>query len=94
MKDTSDVFNAEASSVIDTFYMEAGVASFRIPSYQRQYSWDERNIRRLLEDIVDGTLALGKLKDNISFLGTILLVDDNKEKEITFNGRSLSIVDG
>ena len=90
----AEVFRAEASTVSDTFATEMGIASFRVPIYQRNYSWDKEKINRLFEDVAEGLTALGKDEDYLTFLGTIILVDESKEKEQSFDGRSLSVVDG
>ena len=90
----NEVFKAQASSIYDTFATEMGVASFRVPVYQRQYSWDKENIDRLYEDVFEGLRALGSDEDYLTFLGTIVLVDEHTEKEQSFDGHSLSVVDG
>ena len=94
MHSIRDVFRASASSVYDTFNLQMGVASFRVPVYQRQYTWHEANINRLFEDINEGLMALGSDQDYLTFLGTIVLVDEGDKKEQYFDGQSLSIVDG
>ena len=94
MHSITEVFRASASSVYDTFNLKMGVSSFRVPVYQRQYTWTERNITRLFEDINDGLVALGSEEDYLTFLGTIVLVDENDKKEQYFDGYSLSVVDG
>ena len=50
----AEVFKAEAATVYDTFATEMGIASFRIPIYQRNYSWDPEKINRLFEDVTEG----------------------------------------
>ncbi len=94
MSEVKEVFEAKASSVLETFQTEMGVASFRIPIYQRQFSWDYDNIDRLLDDIKAGINSLHTVKDYMTFVGTILLVDDGNTSESTFDGKSLSVVDG
>jgi len=94
MSDIKDIFNAVAASVQETFNTDMGVASFRIPIYQREYSWDKDNIERILDDIYEGVLELEQAKDSIAFIGTMILVDEGSNKEKTFDGKSLSIVDG
>ena len=94
MSEIKDIFKAEASSVQETLNTDMGVASFRIPIYQREYSWDEENIERILDDIREGIQELEQTKDSISFIGTMILVDEENQKEKSFRGKSLSIVDG
>lgn len=44
MREIDKIFDAKVTSVQQVFHTAAGVAGFRIPEYQRQYSWDEENI--------------------------------------------------
>ena len=66
--------------------------SYRIPIYQRPYSWEEKNIKDFLESIFDAFKEVNKkdCKTNAKpvFFGTIQL-DRNKEDKST-----LDIVDG
>lgn len=64
-----------SSETVKDFYHRPG-ASYYIPLYQREYSWDRENIDQLMEDIckgVDSTLADD---DTIRFLGTVILVSE------------------
>ena len=56
--------------------------SFRIPDFQRQYSWKNQNLDELWKDLIEAY----KNSDEIYFLGSIVLV---KEKN-----NSYSIIDG
>ena len=94
MREIKDVFDAKASSVQAVFHTEMGVAGFSIPIYQRQYTWDEENISRILDDIREGLVLFGSVEDYMTFIGTILLVADHQNSEPSFDGKSLSIVDG
>jgi len=66
---------------------------FRIPSYQRSYSWEHKQIEELWEDIIDGTKHA---PDTDHFFGMIILYDtgeqkkDKKRKEI----KVYDVVDG
>ncbi len=93
MQDISKIFPATSDNFRDTMTCHSGKVGFRIPEYQRTYDWDEDNIRRLLEDCLNGFYNLS-ISDNESytFLGTLILVKE--ESETTFDGRSLSVVDG
>ena len=68
---------------------------FRIPEYQRPYDWDRSNLKRLLEDCLNGFYYLSQEnnQESYTFLGTIILVDENRA-ESSFDGSSLEIVDG
>ena len=72
-----------------------GKVGFRIPEYQRTYDWDESNLKRLLEDSLNGFYYLSQHsnQESYTFLGTMILVDD-KQSEPSFDGTSLEIVDG
>ena len=66
-----------------------GTKSLRIPSYQRPYKWNEKNIEELLSDI---DIALGKKQEsgNSNFryrIGTILLHNNTEDK-------TLDVIDG
>lgn len=92
-KTTDRVFDAEAKSLYELFMSEGGVAGFRIPIYQRHYNWDKENINRLLEDILSGLSWHATSEDSLTFIGTIIVLDEDTD-ERTFDGRSLSIIDG
>jgi len=64
----------------------------KIPRYQRPYRWKERNVIQLLEDIqncLEDVQKGVKEKDNSYRIGTIILHEDNEDK----NG-NIFIVDG
>ena len=70
-----------------------GNVGFRVPEYQRTYDWNEENIKRLLEDCLNGFHYLSQTKDkSYTFLGTIIIVVEKSEP--SFDGTSLSVVDG
>ena len=93
-------FPAESKSVSEVLKRGSG---FYIPPYQRQYGWDEGHIRRLFEDINHGLVQLlaKEKKDSITFIGTLIVIDDLPRDTITPNiSRSdmpdsiLAIIDG
>ena len=47
-----------------------------MPSYQRAYSWDVKDVERLFEDTVDGLRRLVGNPESLRFLGTIIAVND------------------
>ena len=70
-----------------------GTAGFRVPEYQRNYNWSEDNIKRLLEDCLNGFHYLSQSESrSFTFLGTMILVKEKSEP--SFDGTSLAIVDG
>lgn len=92
-KSTNSIFDSYAISLIKLYMLEGGVAGFRIPTYQRQYDWDKKNIDRLFEDIISGLYWRANDPNSLTFLGTIIVLDE-KDKESSFDGRSLSVIDG
>ena len=94
MPPASDPFIATAANIVDTMNSYGGNAGFRVPEYQRTYDWSTENIKRLIEDCLNGFFYLSqyKNKESYTFLGTIILVSE--ESENSFDGTSLSIVDG
>ena len=96
------IFDAESKSTWDVFDRGTG---FYIPPYQRQYDWDEGHIKRLFEDIGHGLtqLLLKKKKDSITFIGTLIVIDDTQPETIApniarsdlpGNGKILEVIDG
>lgn len=57
---------------------------YRIPRYQRPYSWEEQHINQLLDDLYE---AWKKQPDSPYFLGSIIVVDETGQDR-------LSILDG
>ena len=88
-----EIFNAEAKPLHELFITGGGVAGFRIPIYQRTYDWDRENIKRLFEDIASGLSIRSKDQGSLTFLGTLIFVDE-KTIEKDFEGKSLSVIDG
>lgn len=81
--------SAEHNKNIEAAIVSVGevlsIGNLRIPEYQRPYRWSEKNVRQLLEDILESKNA-GKKSYRI---GSVILYN-NEEKETT----TLDIVDG
>ena len=102
--DAKSIFKADALSFYDTMKDRNNNAGYRIPSYQRDYDWGHEHIGRLIADCLDGFYRLSESKndknnsnsdESFTFLGTlILVVEDDKEVESSFDADSLSVVDG
>jgi len=90
---SDDIFKARAESLFKLYTKEGGNLGFLIPEYQRGYDWNKKNIQRLFEDILTGLKQREKDPKSVSFLGTLILLD-NEEKENSFDGYSYSIIDG
>ena len=94
MRPVSDIFSAKADNFENTMTSHSGSVGFCVPEYQRTYDWNAENIKRLLEDCLNGFYYLSRPKneESYTFLGTIILVSEKPES--TFDGSSLSVVDG
>ena len=95
MTTVGDIFKARAESFGETMTGGSSVVSYRIPEYQRAYDWSKDNVRRLLSDCLNGLKGAADPSNQhpYTFLGTIILAPD-ESKEQTFDGQSLSVVDG
>ena len=68
------IFTARAESVWQ-FLHAAGQGCY-IPAYQRPYAWDDENVDRLIDDVLNGLNHLVDRSSAISFLGTIIAIHD------------------
>ncbi len=95
MKNIEHLFEAKAASPFETATLYNGGIGFRIPDYQRQYDWQQRNIERLYYDTLNGFRRLGtSAKANAyTFLGSLILVKEQSQ-EPAFRGVSVAVVDG
>lgn len=81
MTDISTAFTPKSEPIIE-FFQRPGVA-FYIPLYQRTYSWDEENVKELLEDISQGVKHFLSDDGDIHFFGTVIkVVERNPEANI------------
>ena len=67
-------FKHDAASLLD-FFSQSG-RGFFVPHYQRNYSWDEENATKLIEDIFSSIKRTLTKPDNSIFLGTVILHDE------------------
>ena len=74
------IFITNAQSISE-FMVEQGQCCY-IPAYQRPYSWDEKNISRLFEDVLRGIRQVISRPDTISFIGTIIAIHDTEYQTI------------
>ena len=91
---SENLFEAKAESLSRTMGSYAGKVGFKVPEYQRTYDWKEENINRLLEDCLIGFDNCWQSSSSYTFLGTIILVKEQRSQERTFDGTSLEVVDG
>ena len=93
LQPVSKIYPAKSDHFQNTMTCHNGNVGFRVPEYQRTYDWNEDNIKRLLEDCLNRFYNLSKSNNkSYTFLGTLILV--NEESESSFDGTSLSVVDG
>ena len=95
MKKIKELFDAKASSPSETAMLHNGAVGFRIPEYQREFSWSDGNIARLFMDCLSGfeRLSTSPNADAFTFLGTLILVEE-KTREEDFTGTSVDVIDG
>lgn len=68
---------------------------FRIPEYQRHYSWQSRQRNELFEDITKLQLAREKYDDRIHFMATIVCLKTKDKKQVGSNTFFIyDVVDG
>ena len=67
-------FKHDAASLLD-FFSQSG-RGFYVPHYQRNYSWDEENATKLIEDIFSSIKRTLTKHNNSIFLGTVILHDE------------------
>jgi hypothetical protein len=66
-----------AQDTLHSFFSQPG-RGFYIPHYQRNYSWDDENAKKLVSDVLSGITRTLTKKDNSVFLGTVILHDEKK----------------
>ena len=93
-----DIFPTKTQRTWD-FMVTNGQGCY-IPAYQRSYSWDNKNISRLFEDVLQGVRRTISRPDTISFIGTIIAIHDKKYQTIMpiyrnrVPSRVITIIDG
>lgn len=64
---------------------------FVIPRFQREYSWEKKNYKEFIEDMIENLIiAKGVIKHDQYFLGTMLFIGDLAEGTYS----EISVVDG
>lgn len=77
----------------------SGPFLLNIPPYQRPYSWGNKQVQQLLDDLVEAAgLGSSDTVDDVYFLGNILLMDVNgtvtKRISAKMSAREFDVVDG
>ena len=68
---------------------------FRIPEYQRHYSWQPKQRRELLEDIEKLQEAREKYDDRVHFMATIVCLNTKEKRQVGSNTfYTYDVVDG
>ena len=81
------------------FLIESGQGCY-IPAYQRLYAWDDKNISRLLEDVLHGIREIFHRSDAITFIGTIIAIHNVTYETVKplykqeLPSRVITIIDG
>jgi hypothetical protein len=76
MIDMRTIFSAEPKSTF-ALLSPPGLG-FYVPAYQRPYSWGKENTIQLVEDVVRGVGMMRTGGEAITFLGTMILIQDIK----------------
>lgn len=68
----------------------ASRCQFSIPRFQREYSWEKRNYKEFIDDMIEGLkIKDGQILDTPYFLGTMLFIGN-----LEMPGQVLDVVDG
>ncbi|EPP4295963.1 DUF262 domain-containing protein [Vibrio navarrensis] len=92
MKQVEEIFKPSTKDLLSIF-SENGVI-FQIPSYQRGYAWEKKDLERLIKDLEDGYKRFDVNTDyqTLCFLGSIITV--NISDKIDTVSSPLNVVDG
>jgi hypothetical protein len=96
--DLETAYKSKTTSIYK--YLGSTDAAFIIPVYQRDYAWDQQQVKDLIEDIVDGisTIYTKREINYCSYIGTVITADgidiSISNKSIELPGNTWSIVDG
>ena len=94
MSEIGKIFQSSADNFGDTMFGKVGLLGFEIPEYQRPYDWDRKNVKRLIQDCLNGFYRASKSDTKeYTFLGTIILASSETQYH-QFKRQPLLIVDG
>ena len=71
----------EADSVELHKLFEGKDSFYRIPDYQRPYSWEKDQVEQLWDDLFDAWQRLNEEEPEPYFLGSVILIDENEEED-------------
>jgi len=69
----NDAFEVQALDLHSVMIEHGNKAIFEIPEYQRKYNWSKDNIKRLLEDCLEGFSHSESTHIDYTFLGALIL---------------------
>lgn len=78
--DIQSLFKAGSDTVMNT--LRPSGTAFYIPAYQRPFSWNAGNIKRLFEDSTRGLVQLIEWEQSVTFLGTIIAIHDTSHQTV------------
>jgi len=79
--DIDQIFEAHSNSIYNLFIGSG--AGYYIPPYQRPYTWPKKKVFRMIEDAGHGLRMLLKHEDAITFIGSIIFIEDRKKETIS-----------
>ena len=89
-------FDAMPATIKDLFVQEN--QGFYIPIYQREYEWGQDQIDRFFEDVGQGISRASRQATDVTFLGTVILVEGRQTVQgndrRAIPSQVLTIVDG
>lgn len=78
--EVKDVFEAAGSSIENV--LSAQARGFYIPSYQRPFAWDRKDVDALIQGIGEGLPNLERHDDALTFIGTLIFIHDTQYKSV------------
>lgn len=97
--DIGKYFDAKSLNIQSLIY--TAEPFFYIPSYQRHYRWRTERLQKLFNDICHGYTSLDEEENNVTFIGSMILIQGNKlykhsqnQKEDTLPTNLYAIIDG
>ena len=93
MPNAESLFPAESQQLRQVLHRGGASFGYKIPDYQRPYSWNTSELKRLVDDSLARFLKLPHDESTFNFLGTIIMADD-QIPESNFTGQSHLVVDG
>jgi len=97
--DIGKYFDAKSVNIQSLIY--TAEPFFYIPSYQRHFRWRTQKLQKLFNDICHGYTSLDEEENNVTFIGSMILIQGNKlykhsqnQKKDTLPTNLYAIIDG